>query len=828
MSGAGYWMDFTRSRQAARDHSNTTELDSRAGIRMGIRIERDPREMSGTFSGDSFLEGLFYVDSSKGFGATLIAWGGTEDDDAWRPYRDTELELDDRYEVDLGPWDEPWPLCDPRVTTVTPNPAPAMVDPASGPYAAQTTSRPLPQGHPSFLLAGSEEASQALHHYGAWAGLIIADQRGDDAPKYGTAYVDVSGDEIDRARVAPVPATWRVVHTLDNECQGAIDLGQPFSGRGWGWGAFVAHGARRDVGLASDGAGGLLHVAGLTDKHRHWLNKDTEAVGPVELSLSAPWHANDEFCAPPLHSGPWFPAGASGVPVVTELRYDDDLSHTLPTWDPATKTMVPRVYAGIHRWETWIPQVTLEPPDGVEPPGDGTDPPGSGTGDPPGGGGDGTETGGPINSDPGGGPITFTPEDEGAGPVTLEPIDQPGGSVTLGEADLDYLRVRSTYDLFPRAAAELVGVPYTPFASGGALASRPTREQALDATARLPAVFAASFLGASSSSGAGGFDRTEESGRNRFGGTSGGRLYIHPPELRLSDFFRGQATASALADFEDVAPQGLSPTGLGLMPERGLIEWGWPIFDGEASGGLSDGFRLAMSSSGDWTLANLDGDGASLAALVVDSAGDVNAANDLSVGSGTNFKATHDASAITDDRTITYPDADVDLGALGAMHLLATATPDGVTTVTLSGLAPYRSYVVKLWLVNDTSGDGFTLSARLNGDTGNNYDYLSRTVDAAGASTSSDDAAAHAQLVDAVGGNGTAYVELTISYDGVAARIVGQASVNASTALDLVTFVARWASGDAISSVTLLTLADGSFAAGSRVEIYGVGAVIPS
>lgn len=578
------WADYIRQKLALRDHSDSTDLHARAGIRVGLRADRKSYEMSGTWRADSYLEGGFYlppdpanpkVAGVEPFGGGFFISIGTENDDGWRPLQDADTEQDERY----GPLDTSadglFPLCDPRVVSASPTKATPMVDPAAGPFMLQPAGRKMPHDHPVLVMAGTEEKSQHLLGVGAWAGLLVCDQRGDEAPSLSTAFTDVDGKKVAKDRMAPIAASFRTVHSLENECQGALELGQPFGGRGWGFGAMcgLGPGNSRSIGLAGSGAGGLLHVGTITDKHRHHFNKDGEAVTCVELNLFAPWHFSDEFCAAPQFGGEWIKANSIGVWTETELRHDSNRTHTLQRWDSASKSMASQVYQGQMRWETRLPLSTDGPDDPDGPEGDGSI---SGEGDP----------------------------NIGAGDASVPPSE--------------FISGYSVNSWLPFGLSELLGVPFSP-RDGSLGAGSPTQEEAAAATSGRPSVFAGGFIGAWDQ---GGWGFTAQPGETRRkGGTATGLFYVHPPELTLGHFFRGGAAAASASEFEDVAPS-LSYTGIGFMPDYAGVWFGMPILDGDGAG-RTNGFKIFQSGTS-LSFAALDAAGAvSSTAMSINSSGRV-------------------------------------------------------------------------------------------------------------------------------------------------------------------------------------------------------------
>lgn len=607
------WADYIRQKLALRDHSDSTDLHTRAGQRVGMRTARESYEMSGTWRGDSYLEGGFYlppdsvnpkVAGVEPFGGGFFISIGTENDDGWRPLQDADTEQDERY----GPLDTSadglFPLCDPRVVSASPTKATPMVDPAAGPFMLQPAGRKMPHDHPVLVMAGTEERAQHLLGVGAWAGLLVCDQRGDEAPSLSTAFTDVDGKKVAQDRMAPIAASFRTVHSLDNECQGALELGQPFGGRGWGFGAMCGRGPGngRSIGLSGSGAGGILHVGTLTDKHRHAFNKEGEAVTVVELNLDAPWHFSDEFCAAPQFAGPWQPAGSVGTWTETQLRYDPDRAHSIPTWDSATKTMVPRPYPGQMRWETRVPFAVDQPEDGSLPPGDGSLPPGGGNPPPIPPPGDGVDEDG-VPFHPGGVPLS--PDDEGP------EVGKPEREIPLGDDDgpevgkpereipLSLISGFSVNYWLPLGMTEILGVPYS-LRDGHLTAGSPSLSDALEATSRRPSVFAGGFLGAWTAGGWGFTAQPGETGRK--GGTADGLFFVHSPELTIGHFFRTGEPASSPSSFEDIAPS-LSHTGFGLMPDYAGVWFGMPTV-----GGRTNGFKLFQSGAS-LVLDDLDADG---------------------------------------------------------------------------------------------------------------------------------------------------------------------------------------------------------------------------
>ena len=140
-----FWSDFTREKHTARDHSEFSDLDKRAGIRCGILVTQDEMRRR-QWEGDNYFEGLFQIGGGidpkvenvpgdppeefndfqgdpggpKSFGGTFaVSLQELEEEEAeeLHPYRNYDQERDERYE-DITILGQPlWETCRPARST---------------------------------------------------------------------------------------------------------------------------------------------------------------------------------------------------------------------------------------------------------------------------------------------------------------------------------------------------------------------------------------------------------------------------------------------------------------------------------------------------------------------------------------------------------------------------------------------------------------------------------------------------------------------------------------------------------------------------------------
>lgn len=351
---AGFWVDQTRQRHALRDHSDASTLDTRAGVRVHITTELEDGLLNGEIEGDSFLEGAFFLageeekEDGKSWGGGFIIVGGElENGTRFAPYRTTELDTDERYRViDILGAEDFLPLTINQATAVSSDPARPMKSPVSDTIEAQAAHRPMLDGHPELLIAGTEERRQHLIGLTPWAGILVAQDRGADPPKYSTAIVDVSGSEIDRDLVTGMDSLCQVAALEGADRGAARRYDKPESGGGHGL-FFESPGV---YGFDAKEFGGPLGAgAGAADKHLRFFGRRGDAFVGGHVHLTAPHY-------------------------LTPIK-DDPLDAELPEWagiDPrgidVHVHMRHSVPAQRWRWMVRVPEIISPPPKKPPPP----------------------------------------------------------------------------------------------------------------------------------------------------------------------------------------------------------------------------------------------------------------------------------------------------------------------------------------------------------------------------------------------------------------------------------------------------------------------------
>lgn len=373
---AGGFLTYTRAMHILRDHSGSSDLNQRAGVKVGFVTERESFELDGIMKGTGFLEGGFYLQGeapkvptsqqASVFGGGFLLSVGELDEDGQRPFRDGDLELDERYKsVEIEGF-SPWPIPRNRqIPAPQAGPDPA-IDPVSDKISARNIGRPMPKRHPGILTAGTEELEQHTLFTPAWAGLLIADHRGDvDGPgHYSTAVADLTEDKIDRLRLAPLHTALRVEDSWAGNPAAALFFARRENGEepDVGGGLFYSR-QRRGTGLpilsycSSDFLGPISPGTVDADKHTVGIRADGTLVTQGHFEAQAPIFLDARRDAPKEYDlFDYVEPTRSGIWTETVTRYDGLSTH--PTYANGDQP-------GLFRLET---RATAMIKDGDQPP----------------------------------------------------------------------------------------------------------------------------------------------------------------------------------------------------------------------------------------------------------------------------------------------------------------------------------------------------------------------------------------------------------------------------------------------------------------------------
>lgn len=624
----------------ARDHSNFTARKARWGLRTGIMLDADD-EFGGELYGDGYLEGLFHLPEGpepkdlksdpSHFGGNFAIAAGELDEDGLALYRNADLDLDRRYAPIPASGETPWPLCGAPAGTSTP-PAPVR-NPDTDSAGMRPTGRPWPERHPGIVIAATEEWEQHLTGHMTWAGVLVADHRGDEEPQghYSTAIVDIDGRALGDERVAPLHGLVRVEKSWRDHCSPALFFATRDGELDVGGGQFYIRGrrgaGRPRLGYLSTEFLGPMTAGGTDDKHIFAVTRDGLTVAQGHLDLGAPWYLDDVRDAPPeIDLFPYVEPVRSGIWVETVIRYDAIPFH--------------EAYAGarrgLFRLESRSLLYTEDPQD--PPPFPPKDPPPLLPPSPP-----------PIGSQPRGGDgfaipgvvrlpdgsiaqpdgtiirpdgSEVIPFPEGSG-SRVRPIPLPDPRTDLeelagGALELDGLATRPSYAMtwLDLVTPALVGQAW-PIGCPIRDDHAPAQEEISEAYRKLPQTWREETYGSYDGDGELLYtlDPTDEG--PRISGSSSGGAHFMPPELSLLLIDEGR---------EDEL-SGISTT-YRSFHDGARLGFGTPILrDG---GGLKDGFAV-YKESGKLNISVLDGDGAATKRFVMSATGAISSVVSLSV-----------------------------------------------------------------------------------------------------------------------------------------------------------------------------------------------------